>query len=276
MKHNKLTSLKNWTGSYISSFYCDDDFINSKIKLKHIHTMKVTEIIHWLADKIGLDNEHLELAEALGLLHDIGRFEQIKRYRTFSDKDSISHAMLGLEVIRENNILEDISIFKQQVLLAGVKHHSDMFVTLEEGLPVITDLYVRMIRDADKIDIYRVIEETNKLLGNPENKEHLVTLGITEDELTDDFSQEVLDSVILRKQADYTKVHTLTDRKLLQLCWIYDINFTYSLKRVVDDGYVQLFFDILPKNDDLLRAKISVRDYIEQKIPGLSDKLIIN
>ncbi|ARN55869.1 HD domain-containing protein [Sedimentisphaera salicampi] len=277
MEIGSLTDIKKWAENYIKSFYCDDDFINEKTRLKHIHTYKVAEIIRWLAGELGMNNQQILLAEAIGLLHDIGRFRQIQVYRTFQDRDSESHSLLGVKVINELEVLEGIDEQKKQIILQSIEHHSDMDVNLPLGLPALTDLYLKMIRDADKLDICRVIKETHqKLLSSNYDSNFLVTLGIRRSEITDEYTEDVLQDVIQRRQADYNKVQTLTDRKLLQLCWVYDLNFRQTLKRFVDDGYIQFFFDILPQNSGIMQAKKSVSSYIENKIPGLSSQLSLN
>ncbi|AQQ08928.1 putative domain HDIG [Sedimentisphaera cyanobacteriorum] len=277
MEIKSLNDIKNWAENYIKSFYCDDNFINEKTRLKHIHTYKVAEIIRGLAEKLGLDNQQILLAEAIGLLHDIGRFRQIQLYRTFQDRDSESHSLLGVKVIKELGVLDGIEQEKREIILESVKHHSDMDVRLSPGLPALTDIYVRLIRDADKLDICRVIKETHKKLINSNYSENfLVTLGISRSEVTDDYTEDVLQDVIQRRQADYNKVQTLTDRKLLQLCWVYDLNFRQTLELMVDEGYLQFFFDILPHTPGTMQAKESVAEYIESKVSGLSSRLSLN
>ena len=47
----------------------------------------------------------MDLAAYCGLLHDIGRFEQLKRYNTFVDSKSIDHGLLGYEILKEDNYI---------------------------------------------------------------------------------------------------------------------------------------------------------------------------
>ena len=44
----------------------------------------------------------MRIAEAVALLHDVGRFEQYKRYGTFNDRKSVNHAALGVEIMKKN------------------------------------------------------------------------------------------------------------------------------------------------------------------------------
>ena len=54
-----------------------------------------------------LYEEDIILAEAIGLLHDIGRFEQIRTYHTFIDKDSVESEQDRFNLA---NILEQYDI----------------------------------------------------------------------------------------------------------------------------------------------------------------------
>ena len=62
----------------------DYDIENPKIALKVAHIERVSEIAKNTAKSLNLSKEDVELAELIGLLHDIGRFEQIKKYNTWS------------------------------------------------------------------------------------------------------------------------------------------------------------------------------------------------
>ena len=56
---------------------------NDKVKLKIIHTYGVVEQSRNLAERLMLSEEDTSLAMIIALLHDIGRFEQLKRYDSF-------------------------------------------------------------------------------------------------------------------------------------------------------------------------------------------------
>ena len=58
---------------YLSGY----DRENDKVRLKMIHTYGVTEYSRQLAGRLGLSAEAQELAQVIGILHAIGRFEQL-------------------------------------------------------------------------------------------------------------------------------------------------------------------------------------------------------
>ena len=64
--------------------YLDEyDRADDKIHLKIVHTYGVVDAAEDIARRMGLGEEDVQLAKVIGLLHDIGRFEQIKRFDSF-------------------------------------------------------------------------------------------------------------------------------------------------------------------------------------------------
>ena len=92
------------------------DIQNAKISRKIAHSYRVVDVIGTNCKSLNLTEEDIELAKLIGLLHDIGRFEQIRIYDTFSDKDSIDHANLGVKILFEDglirNFIEKINMTK--------------------------------------------------------------------------------------------------------------------------------------------------------------------
>ena len=57
---------------------------------------------------------------------------------------------------------------------------------------------------------------------------------------------------------------TMNDFKLLQLAWLYDLNFNCSLRMVVERDYIRKFADMLPRNTEIARAIETVRCYVDK------------
>ena len=79
-----LDAFAEYTGHY--------DCSDGKIKLKIDHTYRVAGLCRRIASSLGLNDAEAGLAWVIGMLHDIGRFEQLRKYGTFSDAESIDHA----------------------------------------------------------------------------------------------------------------------------------------------------------------------------------------
>jgi len=79
--------VKNTFAEYTSGYNATDP----KIKLKIDHTYRVAELCELIARNLKLDEYETDVAWLTGMLHDVGRFEQIKRYNTFNDAQSVDH-----------------------------------------------------------------------------------------------------------------------------------------------------------------------------------------
>lgn len=108
-----------------------------------------------IALSLNLSNEEVKLAELIGLLHDICRFEQVKLYGTFYDNKSIDHATKGLEVLFEDkHIRKFVTEDKYDaVIFKAINNHNKFYI--EKGLNEKELLHCKIIRDADKMDIFR-------------------------------------------------------------------------------------------------------------------------
>ena len=78
-----------------------------KVKLKIDHTYRVAGFCQKIAGSLELPQEEVDLAWLCGLLHDVGRFEQLRNYGTFIDAQSIDHAMYGAEILFDQGRIRD-------------------------------------------------------------------------------------------------------------------------------------------------------------------------
>ena len=79
--------------------YLDEyDREDEQIRLKIVHTYGVVKYAGEIARKMECSGEDVELAELIGLLHDIGRFEQIRRFHSF-EPGTMDHAVFGAELL---------------------------------------------------------------------------------------------------------------------------------------------------------------------------------
>lgn len=147
-----------------------DEYLKSypnthRVDLKVAHTKRVLNNNIGLAKSLRLSQEDINLAGLIGLLHDIGRFEQVKRYDTFIDSESINHAMFSSEqLFKEGLIRRFIKDDKyDEIIKAAIENHNKF--EIETGLSDKALLHAKMIRDSDKIDIYvQVLESDPKLV----------------------------------------------------------------------------------------------------------------
>ena len=92
-----VNNAKRVFKEYVSNYNLQD----GKIALKVAHILRVSELSKKIATSLNLSEEDIKLAELIGLLHDIGRFEQVRKYNTFIDKISINHGEYGVKILFE-------------------------------------------------------------------------------------------------------------------------------------------------------------------------------
>ena len=223
--------------NYIKQYNIEDE----KIRLKVTHIERTANVARNIAEKLGLENEDIELAELIGLLHDIGRFEQIKRYNTFVDKNSVNHGELGAEILFKDGLIEKIiedrkydKIIKQAILNHN-RSPKKIETNNEREL-----LHTKIIRDADKIDIlYLLTFEGKKAAWEKED--------FSDDKITD----EVYIGFKKDKNIDYSKMKTPADTVISQFAYVFDINFKYSLKLLYEKKYFEDIYKRITFNDKL-------------------------
>lgn len=194
---------------------------NGKMKLKIIHTMHVAELAETIAKALQLNEEDAQLAKLIGLVHDIGRFEQLKRYDDFRDHLTVDHATLGVEVLKENGLIREFIEDDQydEIIFTAIENHNKL--ALPEDLDDITLLHSKIIRDADKTDIFRVRSEDPVSDFLPFTKEETEQSEI---------SKELLDTFYSNRCIVSSSRKTPADTMVSVIAFIYDYNFDCSLK----------------------------------------------
>ncbi len=259
MTHEIITRCRAWFAEYCRSFSAEADEDRQNYRLKETHTHAVCENALLVARGLALDDRETAVAGVVGLLHDVGRFPQYRIYRTFRDSISKNHAVLSAKVLLEQQVLIDIPKEDRRTIVHAVTLHN--VFTLPGRLPERTLLHSRIIRDADKLDIWRIFIE---LLALPESERPSAAgLGLPEEP---GYSPEVLPILVQRKMVRLTQLRTLNDFKLLQLAWVYDLNFLPSLRMVRDRGIIDRLAATLPPAPEVVRAVDSVRSYVDERL----------
>jgi len=253
MNKTQVENLRNWFYSYTARFPGADPYTDENIRIKIMHTEGVCRNILAISQFLNLDEEKQNLAEAVGLLHDIGRFEQLKKYKTFNDSSSENHSEIGARVIRDEKILDDLAPHEQEIILASVLYHSSL--TLPANEKPGTLLFMKMIRDADKLDILEVLTTYYHSGHNESNPALDLDLPFETG-----FSEAVIEDLQNRKCVNLEHTRTAVDFKLLQASWIYDINFPYSHRYIRDHRYIEKLMEALPPSAELNKIFNSIID----------------
>ena len=246
-----LPELKAWFEDYISKFSFADPIVQKSIDLKTGHTRRVCETILDIGGSLDLSRDDLCTAEAAALLHDIGRFEQYRQYRTFSDSRSEDHAALGVKIIEDNRVLHGLEPAVAEIIVRVVKYHNR--AALPDGEEERSLFFLKLLRDADKVDIWRLVTDYYKSAGN--NRNQTIELDLPD---RPQISDSVFKALMNGQLAHMVDLKTLNDFKLLQIGWIYDVNFPRTFQIVRENGYLEMIRDALP------RKSIRVTEIYEQ------------
>ena len=255
-----LTRMHTWMTRYMKSFYSDDDEVQRGILIKETHTGYVTTNCVELAKFLQLSTHDTELAEIIGLFHDVGRFRQYSIYKTFNDADSEDHADLALKVIDELEFFNELTAEDFDIVKFAIQNHNKKTVAPCNDERKI--LFAKIIRDADKLDIYRVLEpflaqkDVDKMPNFIKSTSRLVA----------DISPDFVENFVSGEQADYRKIRTNGDRKIVRLMWLYDINFSWTMRKIVERGYIEKIVDNLPMDEKVAAGVKRLRRHVEEKL----------
>ena len=86
-----------------------------------------------------------------------------------------------------------------------------------------------------------------------------VRLGLKDDGL---YSPQALQAIKEKRLISKSAITRLNDFKLMQISWVFDINFTPALQKVRDRGYIPAIIATLPASDELNSILNQVEEYM--------------
>jgi hypothetical protein len=260
MEPEQLKKFRAWFDDYVAGFYGKNGFIDANLKLKEEHTSRTCDQMLYLVNELGLSGNQKRIAEVIALFHDIGRFEQFVLYLTYYDPQSVNHCLLGLEVLRKTKVLNEVDGPQRQLIEKAIEYHG--LKELPRDLDGDCLLFVKLIRDADKIDsLYVMTDCYRQYADDPQGFD-------LELELPDEpgYSDHVVEGLLAGRRIDYSELRTLNDMKLCLLGWVYDVNFAPTLKRIKQLRFLEMLVDFLPKTKDIERVKQKIFEYVDFRI----------
>ncbi len=247
------TKVENFFRTYTGTY----DTTDEKIQLKIQHTYHVAALCEEIARNLKLPSQDVDLAWLCGMLHDVGRFEQLKRFGTFIDADSIDHAAFGAQLLFPQQQEPLIRSFVEEdsedelIQLAILTHSA---YRLPENLDQRTRMFCDLLRDADKIDILRVnIDVPMETIYDCSTRE-LKTCTLSP-QVMEAFQQE---HAILRKLKK-----TPVDHIVSHLALVFELVFPISLAIVQKQGCLQQLMEFSSDNEDTQAQLLVVRKHME-------------
>lgn len=220
---------------YLQQYDTSDD----KIRLKIVHTYGVVAASEYICSELSLSRTNFELARHIALLHDIGRFEQLRLYHSFDDA-IMPHAQCSLNILFDNKMIEQFIPERSydEIIYDAIKNHG--VYKLDTGLTGQSLLHAKIIRDADKLDNFRVKEVSDMT----------TLLDVTEEELAKEkISDKIYQDFMEGKPILNSERKTRMDMWVSYLGYIFDLNFSASVQYLAKRNSVNKLVDRIAYSD---------------------------
>jgi hypothetical protein len=259
MTDDDYVRLERFFDEYVGRFRADDGRLPPMLQLKLDHTRHVVANAETIMDAEGWPSARRRLGHASALLHDVGRFPQLTVYGTFDDHRSVNHAACGCETLVHEGALTHLPHADRAAILAAVRHHNAKHLPLDLGADTTT--LTHLVRDADKLDIFRVFENavtSGDLDSNPEIAWNLDVAGPPSD--------TVLARVEAGESVDYREVRTLCDFVLIQISWIQSqLHFRSTLRLALERDALGFRTRLLLARHDTARLR-AVLEHVRRAV----------
>ena len=244
---------------YLSNF---DNQNDPGFNLKVVHTYHVVDNAIMISKKLGLSEEEINLAALIGLLHDIGRFDELKNLKKF-DSVGNDHAKFASKLLFEENLINNfIDTDKyNNIIKKAIENHNKK--QIEDGLSDKELLHAKIIRDADKLDNYRVKQEEsikNIFPGIVNSKKELENSLI---------SDNVYNSVMKEECVDIKDRKYPLDYWICVLAFTFDLYFKETLLIVKENNYIDILidkFNYTNSKDKMNEIRKVLNNYIEKRL----------
>ncbi len=242
--------------------YLDDyDRTDDQVRLKIVHTYGVVGQASSIARRMQLSDEDTELAKLIALLHDLGRFEQLKRFHSF-EPDTMDHAAYGVQVLFEEGMIRRFLTDPtwDSIIYTAIAKHSDYSLT--DVSDARTLLHARIIRDADKLDNCRV-----KLADATET-----FLGASEEEIgSQEISPGIYDAIFRNQCILSADRMTAMDYWVSYIAYFFDINFRESMDIIKENDYISRIIRRIPYSNPKTAEQMNeIEGYMKQYVESMS------
>lgn len=266
----------NAFAEYVRNYDPSDE----KIKLKIDHTYRVAGLCQRIAESLGLSEPDVDIAWLLGMLHDIGRFEQIRRFGTFNDAQSVDHAEFGADLLFKEGLIrkfaegyyeecelaepenqEDEQIIKNKehhnkdtgLLEMAIRQHNKYRV--KEDLTERQRMFCDILRDADKVDIFKVNADIPMEIIYDVTTEELKNGIITKEVLESFYKKETVLKSVRRSAVDHIVGH---------ISLLFELVYKESYRQAREQGYVYKLLDFKSDVPEVNAEFDDMRKYVDE------------
>lgn len=228
-----IEALRRAFDAHARGFYGTDVSVDAQLDLKRRHTDNVVAAAREIArrEAVFADPTRHRALIAAALFHDVGRFQQLRDYKTYADALSCNHALLGAKILRREGFTRDEPpVIRRLVGIAVALHNR---VTVPGGVMGDARIVLEGLRDADKLDILRVLAEH---LGPGTEPDPVVVMHLKTE---GGVSPAIKEAFAARRAARYADMRTLNDFRMLVCTWLFEFHFSSSLALLAQSGNLE-------------------------------------
>ena len=253
--------LEGFAKKYIDLVEKKED--KTLISFKLSHTYRVTENMKRIAISCNLNEHDVFLAKIIGLFHDIGRFKQYYEYRTYDDKKSVNHAIYSANFLKDNNILEKLNEEDFNIVYKSVYYHNVYLIcNIEEEISNKELFFLKMIRDADRLDIYEAM--ANRV---PKMEKQEQFIWYNERDFSGNISDVVYKQVIDCDLVNMRDCKSISESIMARFSWIFnEISFKECLNIIIEEKYFEKIYDYMTKTQRATEIYNFIMNYIQKRI----------
>lgn len=266
----------NAFAEYVRNYDPSDE----KIKLKIDHTYRVAGLCQRIAESLGLSEPDVDIAWLLGMLHDIGRFEQIRRFGTFNDVQSVDHAEFGADLLFREGLIrkfaegyyEECELVRsgneeaEQIIKNNEHHNKDTGLLemairqhnkyrVKEDLTERQRMFCDILRDADKVDIFKVNADIPMEIIYDVTTEELKNGIITKEVLESFYKKETVLKSVRRSAVDHIVGH---------ISLLFELVYKESYRQAKEQGYVYKLLDFKSDVPEVNAEFDDMRKYVDE------------
>lgn len=266
----------NAFAEYVRNYDPSDE----KIKLKIDHTYRVAGLCQRIAESLGLSEPDVDIAWLLGMLHDIGRFEQIRRFGTFNDVQSVDHAEFGADLLFKEGLIrkfaegyyEECELARsgneeaEQIIKNNEHHNKDTGLIemairqhnkyrVKEDLTERQRMFCDILRDADKVDIFKVNADIPMEIIYDVTTEELKNGVITKEVLESFYKKETVLKSVRRSAVDNIVGH---------ISLLFELVYKESYRQAKEQGYVYKLLDFKSDVPEVNAEFDDMRKYVDE------------
>lgn len=241
---------------YFQSLIIDSPENQRQFEEIRAHSLRVVSNSLLLAKVLLQTEEEKRIATVNALFHDLGKATLIAK-NIEAINIQRDHATVSSKIIQQSEFYQGLSTEVQSIILKSVENHNKL------KLPKLDSeqqtLFARLLRDADKLDIfdssYRFFKERYGVQPN-------ITSELTN---SIEVSEKILKSILAGKTAAVEDMKSMNDYKLLLISMAFDLNFKYTFRIMSEKQYIQKIYETLPKRDQIIEVYRSIKLFVENK-----------